>query len=264
MAPRPLVASLMYHEVTDDPTASGFQRPGAIAYKHSTAVFAEHLTRIAGAPSAPGLVVDVDFDRPSHSLLLTFDDGGRSALTAAELLARYGWRGHFFIVTSLTGSRPFLDAAGIRMLHSAGHLIGSHSHTHPNIFRAQSPARMVEEWRISCDTIAQILGEPCVAASVPGGDISRRVLESASTAGLRYLFTSEPWLVPRRVGDCWILGRYSVKASTAAARVAELARFQGWTRALVRRRLKVLATSALPPLYRLYIRLRTREGAQPA
>jgi peptidoglycan/xylan/chitin deacetylase (PgdA/CDA1 family) len=208
--------------------------------------------------------VDVDFDRPSHSLLLTFDDGGRSALTAAELLARHGWRGHFFIVTSLTGSRTFLDAAGIRTLRSAGHLIGSHSHTHPNIFRAQSPARMVEEWRTSCDTIAQILGEPCVAASVPGGDISRRVLESASTAGLRYLFTSEPWLVPRRVGDCWILGRYGVKASTAPARVAELARFQGWTRALVRRRLKVLATSALPPLYRLYIRLRTREGAQPA
>jgi len=264
MGARHQIASLMYHEVTDDPTTSGFQRPGAFAYKHPTATFAEHLTRIAGAPTAPGLVVDVDFDRPGRSLLLTFDDGGRSALTAAELLARHAWRGHFFVVTSLTGSRPFLDAAGIRALRSAGHLVGSHSHTHPNIFRAQSPARMVEEWRTSCDTIAQILGEPCVAASVPGGDISRRVLESASTAGLRYLFTSEPWLVPRRMGDCWVLGRYSVKASTSAARVAELVRFQGWTRALVRRRLKVFATSALPPLYRLYIRLRTREGAQPA
>jgi hypothetical protein len=123
---------------------------------------------------------------------------------------------------------------------------------------------MAEEWRTSCDAIAQILGEPCVTASVPGGDISRRVLESASTAGLRYLFTSEPWLAPRRIGDCWILGRYSVKTSTSAARVAELASFRGWTRALVRRRLKVLATSALPPVYRLYVRLRTREGAQPA
>jgi peptidoglycan/xylan/chitin deacetylase (PgdA/CDA1 family) len=254
----------MYHEVTDDPTASGFQRPGAFAYKHSTAAFTEHLARIASAPAAPGLVVDAELERPVQRLLLTFDDGGRSALTAAELLERHGWKGHFFIVTSLTGSRTFLDAAGIRALRSAGHLIGSHSHTHPNIFRAQSPAQMVDEWRTSCDLIAQILGEPCVAASVPGGDISRRVLESASTAGLRYLFTSEPWLAPRRVGDCWILGRYSVKASTPAGRVAELARFHGWTRALVRRRLKVFATSALPPLYRLYVRLRTREGTQPA
>lgn len=261
---RPQIASLMYHEVTDDPTGSGFQRPGAFPYKHSTAAFTEHLARIAGAPSVPGLVVDVDFTRSSRSLLLTFDDGGRSALTAAELLERRGWRGHFFIVTSLTGSRGFLDAPGIRALRAAGHLIGSHSHTHPNIFREQSPQRMVEEWRTSCDMIAQILGEPCVAASVPGGDISRRVLESASTAGLRYLFTSEPWLAPRRLGDCWILGRYSVKAGTPPARVAELARFRGWTRALVRRRLKVFATSAVPPLYRLYVRARTRQGTQPA
>jgi peptidoglycan/xylan/chitin deacetylase (PgdA/CDA1 family) len=254
----------MYHEVTDDPTGTGFQRPGAFSYKHSTAVFADHLARIAGAPDTPGLVVDVDFARSSRSVLLTFDDGGRSALTAAEMLDHYGWRGHFFVVTSLTGSRGFLDAAEIRELRRAGHLIGSHSHTHPNIFREQSPQRMVEEWRTSCDMIAQVLGEPCVAASVPGGDISRRVLESASTAGLRYLFTSEPWLAPRRMGDCWILGRYSVKVGTSATRVADLVRFRGWSRALLRRRLKVLATNAVPPLYRLYVRLRTRQGAQPA
>jgi peptidoglycan/xylan/chitin deacetylase (PgdA/CDA1 family) len=261
---RPQIATLMYHEVTDDPMASGFQRPGAFAYKHSTAAFTEHLAHMAGAPVEPGLVVDVDFERPVRSLLLTFDDGGRSALTAADLLAQHGWKGHFFIVTSLTGSRGFLDPVAIRTLHSAGHLVGSHSHTHPNIFRALSPARMAEEWRTSCDLIAQILGEPCVTASVPGGDISDTVLESASSAGLRYLFTSEPWLAPRRIGDCWVLGRYSVKASTRAQRVAELVRFRGWTRALVRRRLKVLATSAVPPLYRLYVRLRTREGARPA
>jgi hypothetical protein len=99
---------------------------------------------------------------------------------------------------------------------------------------------------------------------VPGGHLSRRVLDSASVAGLRYLFTSEPWLIPRRVGDCWILGRYAVQASTTAAQVADLARFRGWTRALVRRRLKVFATSAVPLLYRLYVRSRTRQGAQPA
>jgi hypothetical protein len=106
--------------------------------------------------------------------------------------------------------------------------------------------------------LAQLLGEPCLSASVPGGDISGRVLESARSAGLRYLFTSEPWLTPRRLGECWMLGRYSVKVGTAAARVGELARFRGWTSALLRRRLKVLATRALPPLYRLYIRARTQ------
>lgn len=260
MASRPEIASLMYHEVTDDAQSTGFQRPGALAYKHSTAAFTEHLRRIASAAVAPGRVVDVDFVKAGRHVLLTFDDGGKSALAAGELLAKHGWVGHFFIVTSLVGNRTFLDAQGVRTLRTAGHIIGSHSHTHPMIFRSQTPAKMTEEWRSSCDILAQILGEPCVSAAVPGGDISDEVLESASGAGLRYLFTSEPWLAPRRVGDCWILGRYSVKITTSPARVAALVQFRGWTRALWRRRLKVLATQVAPPLYRWYIRARSSAG----
>ncbi|HKE92581.1 MAG TPA: polysaccharide deacetylase family protein [Gemmatimonadales bacterium] len=258
MASRPEIASLMYHEVTDDAATTGFQRPGALAYKHSTAAFTEHLRRIdAAAVVKPGRVVDVDFAQPGRHLLITFDDGGKSALFAADLLARHGWTGHFFIVTSLIGSRTFLNAEGVRALRSGGHIVGSHSHTHPMIFRSQAPAKMAEEWRTSCDILGQILGEPCVSAAVPGGDISEEVLESASGAGLRYLFTSEPWLVPRRVGECWILGRYSVKITTSPARIESLVRFQSWTRALWRRRLKVLATRIAPPLYRMYIRARS-------
>ncbi len=255
------VATFMFHEVTDDPTSSGFQRPGAMAYKHSRQAFARCLDQIATAPQQPELVTAVDLTQPGRHILLSFDDGGKSALVAADELERRGWRGHFFIVTSLVGSRTFLSAEEIRALQRAGHLIGSHSHTHPNIFRDQSPGRMVEEWRASCDQLAQLLGEPCLSASVPGGDISSRVLESARTAGLRYLFTSEPWITPRRLGECWMLGRYSVKVGTSAARVGELAQFRGWTSALLRRRIKVLATRAFPPLYRLYIRARTNAPA---
>lgn len=262
--PAPQIAALMYHEVTDAPATTGFQRPGAVAYKHSVAAFTEHLARLDDAPHPPSLITDVDLHAPGRHLVLTFDDGGTSALVAAELLARRGWKGHFFIVTSLIGSPTFLDAAGIRAMRDAGHLIGSHSHTHPNIFRDQSTARMVEEWRVSADILSQITGDPCASASVPGGDISARVLESADAVGIRYLFTSEPWLRPRRVGDCAVLGRYSVKVTTSAAQVSALVHFRGWTRALVRRRLKVWATRALPPLYRLYIRARTTPGTEPS
>lgn len=247
----------MYHEVTDDPTSTGFQRPGAFAYKHSIAAFTEHLARIAETAIRPRLVTELDWSAPGRHVLLTFDDGGKSALVAGETLAQRGWQGHFLIVTSLIGSRTFLDPEDIRALHAAGHLIGSHSHSHPNIFRDLAPARMVEEWRISSDILSQITGAPCVSASVPGGDISSRVFDSADTAGLRYLFTSEPWLLPRRSGGCTILGRYSVKVTTSADRVGALAHFRGWRAAWLRRRLKVWATRAVPPLYRLYIRART-------
>jgi len=255
----PQIAALLYHEVTDEPASTGFQWTGAFSCTHSPAAFTRHLAEIATSPVAPELVGDIDLTRPGRHLLLTFDDGGRSALHVGDELQRRGWKGHFFIVTEQIGSRYFVNAREIRYLRSCGHIIGSHSHTHPSLFREQPPERMLDEWRVSCDVLAQLLGEPCTTASVPGGDISRRVLQSSNTAGLRYLFTSEPWLTPRKEGDCWILGRFSTKVGTPLRWVHELAHFRGWTSAWMVRRLKVLASRSLPGLYRRYVRSRYRE-----
>jgi len=256
----PLIASLIYHEITDDPATSGFQRASALPYKHTRAAFARHLDEIAASPCVPELVTAVDFAASGRHLLLTFDDGGRSASYVSEELSRRGWFGHFFIVTSLIGSRTFLSASDIREIRSRGHIIGTHTHTHPDIFREQPVARMLEEWRTSCARLADLLGEPCTVGSVPGGDVSRAVFESAGTAGVRFLFTSEPWLRPRRVAGCWILGRGILKTTTLPTRVGELARFRGWARALFARRMKVLLCTLFPYAYRYYIR-RTAEKA---
>lgn len=264
MIAQPQLAGFMYHDVVDDPDASGFQRPGARAYRLTASAFAAQLDAVGRGAAAPALVTTIDFAHPGRYLLLTFDDGGKSALRAAAELERRGWRGHFFIVTDLLGARTFLDAAGVRELRSAGHVVGSHSHTHPDIFKDLARGRMADEWRVSQDRLAQILGEPCIAASVPGGDISSHVLASADGAGFKYLFTSEPWLRPRRVGDCWVLGRYSLRASTDPAQVLELAHFRGWSRALLVRRVKVLMRGAFPRLYRRYVRQTTQSGEEPA
>jgi peptidoglycan/xylan/chitin deacetylase (PgdA/CDA1 family) len=255
----PQIAALLYHEVTDDVTASGFQRRGALAYKLTRVAFARHLAEIATSPLAPTLVSDVDLTQPGRHLLLTFDDGGRSAVHAGDELSRRGWKGHFFIVTGRIGSPHFVDASEIRYLRSCGHLIGSHSDTHPGIFREQPPERMLSEWRVSCDVLAQLLGEPCLSAAVPGGHISHRVLQSGDAAGLRYLFTSEPRLTPYQEGDCWILGRFTAKVSTPLRCVRDLAHFRGWTRAWMAKQLRVLAYRSLPGLFRLYVRSRSRE-----
>ncbi len=256
-AHRPEVAGFAYHDVTDEPGSSGLQRPGAVPYKLGRLAFARHLDGIASSAVAPELVTQIDLARPGRHVLLTFDDGGRSALHIGDELCRRGWRGHFFVVTSLIGSATFLDAAEVRHLRSAGHAIGSHSHTHPDIFRELPLERMVEEWRTSCDILSDILGEPCDTASVPGGDVSRAALESAGAAGLRYLFTSEPWLAPRTVGDCWVLGRFCPKRETPPERVRALAQFRGWTRALLVREIKNVARRTFPRLYRRYVRRTT-------
>jgi len=257
----PRIASFGYHEVTDEPTTSGFQRPAALPFKHTRRAFAEHLASIAAGPHVPGLVAQIDFTRLGRHVLLTFDDGGKSAVYTADELSRRGWKAHFFIVTSLIGTRTFVDATDIRYLRSCGHVVGSHSHTHPDIFRDQTPERMLEEWRTSCGVLADLLGEPCSVASVPGGDISTAVLRSAAPGGVRYLFTSEPWITPRQVDGCWILGRFGPKVGTSAARVGALVRFHGWRRALLERRLKGMLRRALPALYRLYVRRTTQDWA---
>lgn len=262
-AKHPEVAGLMYHEITDDPTTSGFQRAGALPYTFGTRAFARHLDAIAASPMRPELVTGIDLGRKSRArhLVLTFDDGGASALYAAEQLAKRGWKAHFFIVTARLGERTFLKPADVRTLRSAGHVIGTHSHTHPDIFSRLSPSLMASEWGVSRAILESLLGEPCIAASVPGGDISRAVLESAGGAGIRYLFTSEPLLAPERVGETWILGRVSLKSSMSAATITELVAFRGWHRAKFLRRLKVMARTLSPTLYAQYVRLRTREGS---
>lgn len=254
-----LTATFGYHDVTDVPAASGFQRNGAMPFKLGTRQFHEQLDRIADARLLPELVTGVDLAGPGRHLFLTFDDGGKSALQIGEELCRRGWRGHFFISTSLIGRRTFLNSAEIRELRYCGHVVGSHSHTHPDIYRELDWERMVVEWRQSSDALAQLLGEACLTGAVPGGEISKAVLQSAATAGLRYLFTSEPWLRPRIVRGCWVLGRFCPKASTPAEEIARLARFEGWSTKLLIRRLKGVARRSLPPLYRLYVSRGSRE-----
>lgn len=247
------IACLMYHEVSDDQSDTGFQRPAARHYVFTRRAFADHLERLRSAALSPEIVTRMDINHPQRHLLLTFDDGGRSALYAAEELSRRGWWGHFFVVTGRIGERTFLDASGIRTLRDMGHLVGSHSHTHPDIFRDLTRIRMFDEWRTSARILEDLLGEPCVLASVPGGDISAAVLESANDAGFRFLFTSEPWTTPRRVGDCLILGRLCLKSGTTADNVEDLVQFRGWRRARLERGLKGLARIGMAPLYRLYV-----------
>ena len=253
----PTIAALGYHDVADERGASGFRRPGAWPYKLTRRAFDDHLWSIASVTVLPTLVHEVGWETPSKHVMLTFDDGGASAPYVGETLARHGWRGHFFIVTSLIGTSGFADAAGIRALREQGHIVGSHSHSHPDIFRDLAPARMAEEWRSSRNRLSDLLGEPCVAASVPGGDVSSAVLRSAADAGYSYVFTSEPDPRPVMQGHARVLGRFVVRASHTAEQVGRLARGEGWQQALFMRRLRVAATWALPGLYRQYVAFRT-------
>jgi peptidoglycan/xylan/chitin deacetylase (PgdA/CDA1 family) len=207
--------AIMYHDVVEgDLESSGFPGAGANVYKLERADFARHLDAIreaAGGGQLETIEGRGDWGR-RQPVLLTFDDGGVSAHEiVAAMLEERGWRGHFFITTDWIGRPGFLNEAQIRELRRRGHVVGSHSASHPARMSHVSWEQMQREWRSSTQALAQILGEPVKVASVPGGYYSRRVSEAAALAGIEALFTSEPTNRARESGGCLVLGRYVVR-----------------------------------------------------
>jgi peptidoglycan/xylan/chitin deacetylase (PgdA/CDA1 family) len=206
---------IMYHDVVegDDFASSGFPGEGAHVYKLRRDNFERHLNAIAAAvPTDAVSRVASRREWNGTPVFLTFDDGGVSALhPTADLLERHNWRGHFFITTSRIGTPGFLDSAGVRELQERGHVIGSHSATHPTRMSALTRAELDREWRDSVARLSEIAGATVPVASVPGGYYSSEVAKSASAAGIEVLFTSEPRAETHVVDGCLIIGRYVVQ-----------------------------------------------------
>jgi peptidoglycan/xylan/chitin deacetylase (PgdA/CDA1 family) len=162
---------------------------------------------------------------PPAPLFLTFDDGALcSASCIAGELERRRLRGLFFIVTAWIGSAGFLDERQIRRLHDSGHIIGSHSHTHPERMSHLPWNGLQDEWGESSRILNRIIGEPVRFASVAGGYYSQKVAASAAAAGYRFLFTSEPTAAVNCIDGCIVMGRYSIRRSTPTRTVGAIVR----------------------------------------
>lgn len=218
--------ALMYHDVTPDgrADASGFPGGDAARYKLTPVQFDRHLQAIGAAARRPAVAVDTaDLDRLPPPLLLTFDDGGASAMRIADHLDRLGWRGHFFMTAGYVDRPGFLASRELRELRRRGHVVGSHSCSHPLRMARLPLGRLREEWTRSAAILSDVLGDAVITASVPGGDYSRMVGRTAADAGIRFLFTSSPAIRVRRAGELTVVGRYVVQRSTDPARVASVA-----------------------------------------
>ena len=260
MCSRLRVVTLLYHEVIDNPAESGFQAPSALPYKHKTDYFLQNLDVIARTGVRISSVHDIDFDSGGRHVVLTFDDGGRSAMRTADYIEERGWKGHFFITTSMIGSPCFVSAENIRDLRRRGHVVGSHSHTHPSVFWRLTEEEMLREWRTSCETLSAILQEPITAASVPGGDMNRMTVDTAAQAGIKYLFTSEPTIHPWRRHGVICLGRLCPKRDTSLQAIEDYVQFRGLLKPLLIRRCKQAVKRLLGPIYHRRENRRLAEG----
>ena len=228
-----IAPALMYHDVVPAGAedSSGFPGRDAALYKITPQLFDTHLAAMMGRVGRAGLHDSCHrhglhdargLPRP-RAPLISFDDGGISAMAAADLLERRGLSGCFFVTVNCLGSRRFLSVPQLRDLRRRGHLVGSHSCSHPLRMGHCAPGRVLEEWTRSRAVLADALGEEPADASLPGGDFAPLVAEAAAMAGFTRLFTSEPVLVPRCAYGLILHGRFTIRRWTSARTAAALA-----------------------------------------
>jgi peptidoglycan/xylan/chitin deacetylase (PgdA/CDA1 family) len=118
--------------------------------------------------------------RPGE-LALTFDDGPNPSCTPRllDILARHGVKGTFFLV----GRFAEQESALARSIAAAGHLVGNHSWSHPDL-SLTAEQRVREELSRTKDVLEQIIGEPVRFFRPPFGARRPCVLRVARELGM--------------------------------------------------------------------------------
>jgi peptidoglycan/xylan/chitin deacetylase (PgdA/CDA1 family) len=162
----PLAASWLY---TGAGTAAGLGLVwGGCAYAAlwpGSQIFGRTLT----APPRPG------------EIALTFDDGPNPAWTPRllEILDGRQVRATFFLVGRHAAAQPGM----VRQIVAAGHLIGNHSWSHPNL-ALTAPRKVLDELSKTSKRLEQIAGVPVRFFRPPYGARRPGVLRAARSMGM--------------------------------------------------------------------------------
>ena len=203
---------LMYHDiVTKEDKSSGFQNESAFQYKVEESAFEEQVKALLG-----------------KDVIFTFDDGGVSFLTkAAPILEKYDFKGVFFISTKYIGTPGFLTAEQVKALEGRGHVVGSHSHTHPEIFTKLTKEEIHEEWSKSYEILQSILGKRDLPMSIPNGYASKTIMQQAIDCGFTDIYTSQPTTKVKLFRKHNVIGRYVVHDNMTTENVLRIVTSKG-------------------------------------
>lgn len=117
----------------------------------------------------------------------SWDDGHPLDLRLAELLAKYGLPGTFYVPAR--APRRVMSGRAVRQL-SAGFEIGAHTMTHGNLLEMTDKQAAVE-MRDSKHYVEDLSGVECTTFAPPGGRFRRAHLHLAAAAGFNGLRTVE-------------------------------------------------------------------------
>ncbi len=161
----------------------------------------------------------------------SWDDGHPFDLRVAELLAKYGLTGTFYV--PITNDRPVVKAAEIRRLQHLGMEIGSHGVTHSPLVGLPAARHELVE---SKARLEELLGTEVSSFCYPKGKFDRSLLPLVKEAGYRLARTTasfrvgvkfNPWMMPTSFQFYPHVRRTHIKHALRGANLSGLA---SWVR----------------------------------
>ena len=120
----------------------------------------------------------------------SWDDEDRSGLKVAELLARYGLPGTFYVPTGRLGEQSCFSSDDLRGLFHSGFEIGAHSVSHA-ILTELDPAKLSREVGDCKDKLQLILGAEVAMFCYPKGRFNNAVSREVERAGYQGARTTQ-------------------------------------------------------------------------
>ena len=127
---------------------------------------------------------------PKNPILITFDDGYEDAyLNALPILSKYNLKGNFAVIINRIGVPYYLTLSEIKQIKASGHLIVSHSLTHPELDKLHSQ-EILNELRNSKKILDTILRQNTQALIYPYGRYNLNVEQIAKEVGYKLARTT--------------------------------------------------------------------------
>ena len=128
---------------------------------------------------------------PPKVILITFEDSYEEHFTTVfPILKSFGFKAIFFINTVVIGKPGFLTAGQIRELSDAGHTVGAHTWSHPNLIK---PRESDLQWQVDKPRkeLESIIGKPVTLFAYPSNLWSDRDIVKLKNRGIKMAFQSQ-------------------------------------------------------------------------